>query len=114
MSTSLGTGKSNEEWADCMRIREEIRASATQARRQVSTNDFTRMEQTEFRPVTADQGASTLVVAGFDPSIKGETGSYLQDAEVGRHGVEDHAVDPQEAARLWDLSEKLVGQSFLY
>jgi NAD(P)-dependent dehydrogenase (short-subunit alcohol dehydrogenase family) len=61
---------------------------------------------------TIQQGTSTHIVAAFDPSIKTQNGSYLQDARIDNDSVRDWAKDDQNASRLWELSEKLVGYSF--
>lgn len=61
---------------------------------------------------TIQQGTSTHIVAAFDPSIKSQNGSYLQDARIDNDSVKGWAKDDQNAARLWELSEKLVGYTF--
>jgi NAD(P)-dependent dehydrogenase (short-subunit alcohol dehydrogenase family) len=61
---------------------------------------------------TIQQGTSTHIVAAFDPSIKTQNGSYLQDARIDNDSVRDWAKDDQNASRLWELSEKLVAYTF--
>ncbi len=42
-------------------------------------------------------------------------GVYLQDCQLaGGDDIKPYAVDKDSAARLWKLSEELVGQSFDY
>ena len=60
---------------------------------------------------TQDQGAATTVVAAFDPSLKTESGVYLNDCQIGEAKV--WATAEPAANRLWDLSEELVGQKFV-
>jgi NAD(P)-dependent dehydrogenase (short-subunit alcohol dehydrogenase family) len=67
-------------------------------------------------------GAATQVWAAVSPELEGVGGSYLEDVHIGlpssgenaTSGFAAHAVDPEIAARLWSLSEKLVGQSFAF
>ncbi|MFE9566799.1 oxidoreductase [Streptomyces sp. NPDC006487] len=64
---------------------------------------------------TPEQGAATQVWAATSPQLGGIGGLYLEDCEVAAlstddsPGVRPHAVDPQEAARLWELSAELTG-----
>ncbi|MDN5914228.1 MAG: SDR family NAD(P)-dependent oxidoreductase [Pseudonocardia sp.] len=64
---------------------------------------------------TPEQGAATSVLLAASPLVSGVTGRYFEDvneaapAEPGLHrGVAAHAVDPDTAARLWELSERAV------
>jgi len=59
---------------------------------------------------TADQGAATLVVAGFDVGLDSENGVYLEDCQMKRPSK--WASEPEKAERLWKLSEDLVGEKF--
>ncbi|KUJ11768.1 NAD(P)-binding protein [Mollisia scopiformis] len=54
-----------------------------------------------------DQGASTLVVAGFDPGLDEEAGVYVEDCQMKRPA--GWASDSAKAERLWKLSEGLCG-----
>jgi NAD(P)-dependent dehydrogenase (short-subunit alcohol dehydrogenase family) len=68
---------------------------------------------------TPEQGASTQVWAATSPRLDGLGGLYCEDCDVAElaasestdpsHGVRPHAVDPDEAARLWILSAELTG-----
>jgi NAD(P)-dependent dehydrogenase (short-subunit alcohol dehydrogenase family) len=64
------------------------------------------------------QGASTSVWAAASPDLEGHGGLYLEnnaeavpwDKSLPRGvGVMPHALDPDAARRLWDLSEDLTG-----
>ncbi|KWX68419.1 SDR family NAD(P)-dependent oxidoreductase [Mycobacterium sp. NAZ190054] len=74
---------------------------------------------------TPQQGASTSVFAATSPLLSGIGGVYLKDNDIAplngdtpavvfgtepivSRGVAPHAVDPDSAARLWDLSERLL------
>ncbi|MFJ3334869.1 SDR family NAD(P)-dependent oxidoreductase [Streptomyces sp. NPDC086766] len=66
---------------------------------------------------TPQQGAATQVWAATSPQLDGLGGVYLEDCDIAepapsdgeRTGVMSWAVDPEQAARLWDLSADLTG-----
>jgi hypothetical protein len=58
-----------------------------------------------------EQGAATSVWASVAPELESQGGTYLADCQV----TAEHAPwarDPDAAARLWTLSETLVGEQF--
>jgi NAD(P)-dependent dehydrogenase (short-subunit alcohol dehydrogenase family) len=60
---------------------------------------------------TIGQGAATTIWAAVAPELDAQGGTYLADCHV----TDEHAPwarDPESAARLWTLSETLVGQRF--
>lgn len=67
---------------------------------------------------TPEQGAATQVWAATSPQLDGLGGLYLNDCDVAEvvdqlgaagNGVMAHAVDPDDAERLWTLSAELTG-----
>ncbi|MFG2551051.1 SDR family NAD(P)-dependent oxidoreductase [Streptomyces sp. NPDC048581] len=64
-----------------------------------------------------EQGAATQVWAATSPQLNGMGGVYLEDCDIAepavdgdeRGGVKDWAIDPEQAARLWELSAELTG-----
>ncbi|WP_336206718.1 SDR family NAD(P)-dependent oxidoreductase [Nonomuraea sp. LPB2021202275-12-8] len=66
---------------------------------------------------TTEQGAATQVWAATSPRLDGMGGVYLEDCDVAEPavvegepgGVQAHATDPEQAARLWELSAELTG-----
>jgi len=66
---------------------------------------------------TTEQGASTSVWAAVGPELEGVGGLYLEncaqappfDPASPRQGVMPHAIDPEAAERLWDLSVATTG-----
>jgi NAD(P)-dependent dehydrogenase (short-subunit alcohol dehydrogenase family) len=63
---------------------------------------------------TPEQGAATMVWAATSPQLEGLGGVYCEDCDVAPlvetgSGVRPHAVDPDEAKRLWALSVELTG-----
>jgi NAD(P)-dependent dehydrogenase (short-subunit alcohol dehydrogenase family) len=75
---------------------------------------------------TPQQGASTTVFAATSPLLAGIGGVYLKDNDISPLGtprpfvfgaeqdipsdVVPHAVDPESAQRLWELSERLLAR----
>ncbi|KAJ7505982.1 hypothetical protein B0H11DRAFT_2331589, partial [Mycena galericulata] len=68
----------------------------------------------KFEWKTIPQGAATTVAAAFDPSISDKSGSYLTDSAVANELIAPHSSDPATAARLWTLTEKLIGEEFTF
>lgn len=66
---------------------------------------------------TPEQGASTSVWAAVGPELEGIGGLYLEDCAQSEPwtqsapwvGVMPHALDPESADRLWDLSLEVTG-----
>jgi len=75
-----------------------------------------------FEPGSADvswknvrQGAATSVLLAASPLVEGVTGRYFEDCDEAvpyrpgvRRGVAPHALDPEKAARLWQVSVDLL------
>ncbi len=66
-----------------------------------------------------DQGAATQIWAATSPDLTDHNGAYLGDCQVGvaggnasHNGYEPYLDDADTAARLWTLSEELVGETF--
>lgn len=64
---------------------------------------------------TIEQGAATSVLLAASPLVEGVTGRYFEDGEEAvpyeppvRRGVAAYALDPERAARLWQVSLDLV------
>jgi NAD(P)-dependent dehydrogenase (short-subunit alcohol dehydrogenase family) len=67
---------------------------------------------------TPQQGAATSVLLATWPPLDGVGGRYFEDCnEAERHvpgmagGVADYAVDPEAAARLWQVSLDMIAAS---
>ncbi|MER5521519.1 SDR family NAD(P)-dependent oxidoreductase [Streptomyces sp. NPDC002763] len=65
---------------------------------------------------TPPQGAATQTWAATSPQLADMGGVYLEDCDIAEPavegeptGVKDWAIDPVQAARLWDLSAELTG-----
>ncbi|MGW2046342.1 SDR family NAD(P)-dependent oxidoreductase [Streptomyces sp. NPDC001858] len=63
-----------------------------------------------------EQGAATQVWAATSPQLAGRGGVYLEDCDIAEpasaddatDGVRAWATDPEQAARLWELSAELT------
>jgi NAD(P)-dependent dehydrogenase (short-subunit alcohol dehydrogenase family) len=73
-----------------------------------------------FRWKSVEAGAATATWAATAPELEGRGGLYLEDCGIAAPkrsaadaaGYESWAVDPGAAARLWEASEQMVGQTF--
>ncbi|PSS07194.1 hypothetical protein M430DRAFT_23342 [Amorphotheca resinae ATCC 22711] len=70
-----------------------------------------REREPDYEFKTLQQGVSTHLVAAFDPSIAKHNGAYLSDCQIAQP-LRPDAGDPEEARKLWTLSEELVGEKF--
>ncbi|KAG0576227.1 hypothetical protein KC19_5G064500 [Ceratodon purpureus] len=83
--------------------------------------DFTPEDQKRvfksFKWVSVEQGASTQVLLAASPLVEGIGGRYFENnnesevvSDSGAHesGVCAFAIDPTEAARLWDVSLQML------
>ncbi|KAJ7897764.1 hypothetical protein B0H13DRAFT_2032574 [Mycena leptocephala] len=68
----------------------------------------------KFQWKTIPQGAATTVAAAFDPRISDKPGSYLNDSTIANESIAPHSSDPANAARLWTLTEKIIGEEFIF
>ena len=72
-----------------------------------------------FQWKTIPQGAATSCWAATAPALEGQGGVYCEDCHVAEvddvssnRGVRSYALDPDAAARLWQISEELTGISY--
>ncbi|MBW2418757.1 MAG: SDR family NAD(P)-dependent oxidoreductase [Deltaproteobacteria bacterium] len=97
----------------------------TELARHLDENDIKQLmekapkgEGLKFKPVEA--GAATSTWAATAPSLEGRGALYLEDCHIGEldeaedsaGGYRGYAVDPAAAARLWELSEEMLGERF--
>jgi NAD(P)-dependent dehydrogenase (short-subunit alcohol dehydrogenase family) len=73
---------------------------------------------------THSQGSATTLVAALDSGIAERSGEYLSDCQIDHEKVdsalaaergtikEEYALDRKNAEKLWELSERLVGEKF--
>jgi NAD(P)-dependent dehydrogenase (short-subunit alcohol dehydrogenase family) len=65
-----------------------------------------------------EQGAATSVLLAASPLVEGVSGRYFEDCnEAGPHqpgirrGVAAYAIDPENAVRLWKISENMFNEA---
>ncbi|KAJ7845455.1 hypothetical protein B0H13DRAFT_2363643 [Mycena leptocephala] len=80
---------------------------------------------------TIPQGAATLsnclqalleliesefstVTAASDPRLKDKPGAYLDNSVVANDKVAPHSSDTANAEKLWDITEKMIGETFAF
>ncbi|KAF8188444.1 hypothetical protein K438DRAFT_1833566 [Mycena galopus ATCC 62051] len=63
---------------------------------------------------TVPQGAATTVTAAFDPRLNDKAGGYLDDCAVANDRVAPHSSDPMIAEKLWNITEKIIGENFSF
>lgn len=52
------------------------------------------------------QGAATTCYVALNPQVKGVSGEYFADSNLGK--ASKHAQDPELAKKLWDFSLNLT------
>ncbi|KAJ7142300.1 hypothetical protein C8R44DRAFT_846397 [Mycena epipterygia] len=63
---------------------------------------------------TIPQGAATTVTAAFDTRLNDKPGAYLSDCNEANKDVGAHSSDPVNAAKLWTVTEEIVGEKFTF
>ncbi|KAJ7046457.1 hypothetical protein C8F04DRAFT_1064345 [Mycena alexandri] len=63
---------------------------------------------------TMAQGAATTLVAAFDPRLEAKPGAYLLDCVEANDKIAPHASDLDTAAKLWTVTEEIIGESFSF
>ncbi|TCC53051.1 SDR family NAD(P)-dependent oxidoreductase [Kribbella capetownensis] len=86
----------------------------TALQRHIAPDLLTQWEA-EYGWKTVEQGAATSVLLAASPLVQGVTGRYFEDNNEAlpnmpgeSTGVAAYALDPESAARLWDLSIDLL------
>ena len=57
---------------------------------------------------TPEEGAATTVFAATAPGLEAHRGAYLVDCRVAPEAVAPHASSPEDAERLWEVSEAML------
>ncbi|KAJ7022125.1 NAD-P-binding protein [Mycena alexandri] len=63
---------------------------------------------------TIPKGAATTVVAAFDPKLDDKSGSYLNDCVEANDQIAPSSSDPETAAKLWEITEGIIGEAFVF
>ncbi|MEP6481225.1 MAG: SDR family NAD(P)-dependent oxidoreductase [Rhodoglobus sp.] len=88
----------------------------TPLQRHLTDADWARMDATDYKWKTPEQGAATSLYVATSPQLHKIGGRYFEDvAEAapnvapGTTGFASYAVDPAAAEQLWDLSVGYLG-----
>ncbi|GAB3580234.1 SDR family NAD(P)-dependent oxidoreductase [Amycolatopsis endophytica] len=89
----------------------------TELGRHLTREDFAGFDGDDAGYRSPEQGAATQVWAATSPRLDGMGGLYCEDCDIAEPapaegewtGVREHAIDPEQAARLWTLSAELTG-----
>jgi hypothetical protein len=65
-------------------------------------------------PKSLAASSSTTLYGALAPELSSRNGAFLSDAQVWEEPLEAHATGEENAEKLWELSEKLVGEKFEY
>ncbi|KAK7026342.1 short-chain dehydrogenase/reductase family protein [Favolaschia claudopus] len=68
----------------------------------------------KFAFKTIPQGASTTIVAAFDPRLDDQPGAYLSNAAIANETRAAHSADAANAERLWTQTEEILGEKFAF
>ncbi|KAJ7142309.1 hypothetical protein C8R44DRAFT_923836 [Mycena epipterygia] len=63
---------------------------------------------------TLPQGAATTVTAAFDTRLNDKPGAYLFDCNEATKDIAPHSSDPVNAAKLWTITEEIIGEKFTF
>ncbi|KAF8193939.1 NAD-P-binding protein [Mycena galopus ATCC 62051] len=63
---------------------------------------------------TIKQGAATTVAAAFDTRFESKSGAYLFDCVEANNMIAPHCSDLERGAKLWAISEEIVGETFAF
>lgn len=62
---------------------------------------------------TVSEGAATIITGMIDPTIENSNGSFLHNNAVADEELTTYIDNVENWDKLWELSEKLIGESFL-
>jgi len=108
VATDLGRHFTADDFADIA-----ARAAAAEKPSEPSNDDdpsAARPKGGGLKLVNTDVGAATSVWAAVAPELEGTGALYLSDCAIAT--AMPYAVDADAAARLWSISEELVGERF--
>ncbi|KAK7038609.1 hypothetical protein R3P38DRAFT_2906696 [Favolaschia claudopus] len=63
---------------------------------------------------TVPQGATTTIVAAFDPRLNDQPGAFLSNGAIANNLRAAHSADPVNAERLWTQTEEILGEKFCF
>ena len=93
---------------------------ATRLQRHLEPDYMQKARRARNLPIkTTEQGAATSVLLAVSPDLEGVGGKYYEDCQEAQvierrdgyaaSGVAPYALDPANAERLWEVSERMLG-----
>ncbi|CEJ87837.1 hypothetical protein VHEMI04528 [[Torrubiella] hemipterigena] len=61
---------------------------------------------------STSEGAATIITGMIDPTIEHSNGSFLHNNAIADQELHSHILNEDNWARLWELSENLIGEKF--
>ncbi|OJJ88354.1 uncharacterized protein ASPGLDRAFT_699898 [Aspergillus glaucus CBS 516.65] len=61
---------------------------------------------------TKSEGAATIITGMIDPTIQDYNGAFLHNNAVADEELHSHILDQNNWAKLWELSEQMIHESF--
>ncbi|BCR90341.1 uncharacterized protein ACHE_60227S [Aspergillus chevalieri] len=61
---------------------------------------------------TKSEGAATVITGMIDPTIQEHNGAFLHNNAVADEELHSHIMDQNNWAKLWELSEQMIHESF--
>lgn len=58
------------------------------------------------------EGAATVITGMIDPTIQEHNGAFLHNNAVADEELHSHIMDQNNWAKLWELSEQMIHESF--
>ncbi len=98
-----------------MPVVEQVRSGTATAHRRAHPAGTEARRAVLRRHPPGNKGAATSVLVAASPLLDGVGGRYFEDCDeavVGvfgaRNGVAEYALDPEAAARLWQVSSAIL------
>ncbi|KAF7348099.1 Short-chain dehydrogenase/reductase family protein [Mycena sanguinolenta] len=70
------------------------------------------MQKEDHKAALIAVGAATTVAAAFDTRLDSKSGAYLVDCVEANDNIAPHCSDVDTAAKLWTITEDIVGEKF--
>ncbi|OTA98189.1 hypothetical protein M426DRAFT_17671 [Hypoxylon sp. CI-4A] len=62
--------------------------------------------------ISLQQGAASGTLALLNPALRESSGSYIEESQIADDKIASYAKDPVISEKLWEVSEKLIGEKF--
>ncbi|KAF8215309.1 hypothetical protein K438DRAFT_2124157 [Mycena galopus ATCC 62051] len=68
----------------------------------------------KFTWKTLGEGAATTIAAAFDTRLDAKSGAYLVDSVEANDKIAPHSSNPENTAKLWTITQEIVGEKFTF